>query len=100
MNIKDKNDSYQRARERVEALKGFYGSLMAYCFVIPILFWINWVTIGFDFVWAFFPAIGWGFGLVMQGMAAYGYNPLWGKQWEERKIREIMAEEDQRATFK
>ena len=88
--IEDKR--YQKAREKVEAIKGFYGNLAAYCLVIPFLAWLNWRTTSFP--WAVFPAIGWGFGLVMHGMEAHGYNPLWGKRWEERKMRELMERED------
>ncbi|MEJ2584759.1 MAG: 2TM domain-containing protein [Robiginitalea sp.] len=88
--IEDKR--YQQAKEKVEAIKSFYGNLGAYLVVISFLAWLNWRTT--DFPWAIFPAIGWGFGLVMHGMEAYGYNPLWGKRWEERKIREFMDRED------
>jgi hypothetical protein len=34
--------------------------------------------------------MGWGFGLLIHGMEAFGYNPLWGKNWEEKKIKELM----------
>ena len=88
--IEDKR--YQKAREKVEAIKGFFGNLVAYCLVIPFLVWLNWRTTAFP--WAIFPAVGWGFGLVMHGMEAYGYNPLWGRRWEERKIRELMEKDD------
>jgi len=84
--ISDKR--YQKAKERVEAIKGFYGNLTAYCIVIPFLVWLNFRTTSFP--WAIFPAMGWGFGLLMHGMEAYGYNPLWGKSWEEKKIKELM----------
>ena len=88
--IRDKR--YQKAKEKVEALKGFYGNLAAYCLVIPFLVWLNFRTTSFP--WAIFPALGWGFGLLMHGLEAYGYNPLWGKRWEERKIRELMEKDD------
>lgn len=87
--ISDKR--YQKAKERVEAIKGFYGNLTAYCIVIPFLAWLNFRTTTFP--WAIFPAMGWGFGLLMHGMEAYGYNPLWGKRWEEKKIKELMDNE-------
>jgi hypothetical protein len=87
--ISDKR--YQKAKERVEAIKGFYGNLTAYCIVIPFLAWLNFRTTTFP--WAIFPALGWGFGLLMHGMEAYGYNPLWGKRWEEKKIKELMDNE-------
>ncbi len=83
---------YAKAKERVKAIKDFYGNLMAYCIVIPFLWWLNFRTT--DFLWAFFPTIGWGFGLLAHGMEAFGYNPLWGKRWEERKIRELMEKDD------
>lgn len=88
--IEDKR--YLQAKEKVEAIKSFFGNLGAYLLVIPFLAWLNWRTT--DFPWVIFPAIGWGFGLVMHGMEAYGYNPLWGKRWEQRKIRELMERDD------
>ncbi len=84
--ISDKR--YQKAKERVESIKGFYGNLTAYCIVIPFLIWLNFMSTSFP--WAIFPALGWGFGLLMHGLEAYSYNPLWGKSWEEKKIKELM----------
>jgi len=83
---------YLKAKERVEAIKGFYGNLLAYCIVIPFLWWLNYRTT--DFLWAIFPTLGWGFGLTAHGLEAFGYNPLWGKRWEEKKIKELMEKED------
>ena len=87
--IEDKR--YQKAKERVEKIKGFYGNLLAYCIVIPILALINYNTTSFP--WVLFPALGWGFGVAAHGMEAYGYNPLFGKNWEERKMRELMDDD-------
>ncbi|APQ15963.1 2TM domain-containing protein [Maribacter hydrothermalis] len=86
----DHNYKYQKAKDKVEAIKGFYGNLLAYCIVIPILAYINYNTTSFP--WAIFPALGWGFGVIMNGLYAFGYNPLFGKKWEERKIKEYMQE--------
>ena len=88
--IEDKR--YQKAKERVEAIKGFYGNLIAYCIVIPSLGILNYYTTGWP--WVIFPAVGWGFGVVAHGMEAFGYNPLWGKRWEEKKLRELMEQDD------
>ncbi len=87
-NVNDRNLKYQKAKEKVDAIKGFYSNLLAYCIVIPILVYINYRTS--DFPWAIFPAIGWGFGLLMNGLCAFGFNPIFGKVWEERKIKEFM----------
>lgn len=86
------NDSskYIRAKERVEELKGFYGSLIAYLVVIPFLFYM-WYTYTPGIIqWFWFPALGWGIGLVFQALRAFGY----GSNWEERKIRELMEKDN------
>lgn len=87
--IEDKR--YEKAKERVEAIKGFYGNLIAYVIVIPLLMYINYRTT--SFVWFIFPALGWGFGLLGHGLRAFGYNPLFGRSWEERKIKEYMDDD-------
>lgn len=84
--VEDKR--YRKAKERVEAVKGFYANLLAYCIVIPFLALLNYFTAGFP--WIIFPILGWGFGLAMHAMEAFGYNPILGKNWEERKIKNYM----------
>ena len=83
---------YKKAKERVEKLKGFYGNLLAYCIVIPFLAVLNYQTTSFP--WVIFPIFGWGIGVAAHGMEAFGYNPLWGKKWEERRIRKYMEDDD------
>ena len=87
----EKENSYLRAKKRVEELRGFYGNLTAYIIVMPVLVWLNYITT--DFPWVIFPAVGWGLGVILNGMCAYGYNPILGKNWEERKIRHFMKED-------
>ncbi len=82
---------YQKAKEKVEAIKHFYNNLLSYCIIIPFLAFINYQTTSFP--WVIFPALGWGFGVVAHGMEAYGYNPIFGKSWEERKMREYMNDD-------
>ena len=79
------NSKYIRAKQKVDELKGFYGNLIAYCIVIPILIIINYSTY-WDFKWFWFPMFGWGLGLTIHAFQIYGY----GSNWEERKIKEIM----------
>ena len=83
---------YEKAKERVQKIKGFYGNLFAYCLVIPFLIFINVKSGGFP--WSLFPALGWGFGLTAHGFEAFGYNPLFGRSWEERKMQEFMDDEN------
>lgn len=81
------NDSvrYHEAKKRVDNLKGFYGSLISYCVVIPFLIYINYTT-SWDFHWFWFPVFGWGLGIVIQAFQVFGL----GSTWEDRKIQELM----------
>ncbi|TDP59311.1 2TM domain-containing protein [Flavobacterium dankookense] len=87
-NIYNENMAYAKAKDRVNQLKGFYGNLTSYCFVIPILIFINLSTSNFQWFW--FPMLGWGMGLTFHALEVFGY----GKTWEEKKIREILEKEN------
>ncbi len=84
-NIYTENNAYFDAKQKVENLKKFYGSLISYCVIIPFLIFIN-LRYSPHFQWFWFPMFGWGFGLVIKALRVYGY----GKNWEERKIQEFM----------
>ena len=79
------NTAYFRAKKRVEELKGFYGNLISYCCIIPILIIIN-LKFSPQFHWFWFSAAGWGFGVIMHAFKVFGY----GANWEERKIQQIL----------
>ncbi|WP_456423916.1 2TM domain-containing protein [Lutibacter sp.] len=87
------NNNYIRAVERVEEIKGFYSSLIAYCIVIPFLIFIYFKYTPNTIQWFWFPMAGWGLGLLFQGFKAFSYNPFLGKNWEDRKIQEYMNED-------
>lgn len=91
----NENSGYYRAKKRVEELKGFYGNLISYCCVIPVLIFIN-LTYSPHFQWFWFSATGWGFGLLMHAFKVFGYS----SNWEERKIREILRKEDKTQIWK
>ncbi|SIQ06971.1 2TM domain-containing protein [Chryseobacterium sp. RU37D] len=82
------NLSYERATKRVKELKGFYGNLTSYCLVIPFLIVLNILTDS-SHLWFFWPMLGWGIGLAVHGINTFGI----GRDWEERKIKELMEEE-------
>lgn len=83
--ISNENLAYARAKERVEKLKGFYGNLISYCIVIPILIIVN-LSSPHPFRWFWFPLLGWGMGLTFHALETFGY----GKNWEEQKIQQIL----------
>ncbi len=84
---------YLAAKRRVEELKEFYWNLMSYCIVIPFLIFINYRT-SWNFQWFWFPTFGWGIGLTFHAARVFLDRGFFGRQWEERKIREYMREEE------
>lgn len=89
------HDSYTRARQHVEELKGFYFSLAAYCVVIPSLIFIWYKFTPFTIQWFWFPMFGWGFGLTVQAFRVFVNNGKFGRNWEKRKIEQFIREEEQ-----
>ena len=83
---------YQKAKERVEAIKGFYIHLTVYVVVNLILFSIN-MIVSTDNLWFVWPLMGWGIGFALHALFVFGFGPGFGADWEERKIREIMEKE-------
>ena len=83
---------YQKAKERVEAIIGFYIHLTVYVVVNLILFLINLIVTP-DSLWFFWPLMGWGIGLVIHALYVFGFIPRFGTDWEKRKIKEIMEDE-------
>ena len=81
--------AYERAVKRVKELKGFYGNLISYCIVIPFLIIINLITSPKG-IWFYWPMLGWGIGLLAHGMNVFAI----GKNWEEKKIQEIMNKDN------
>ncbi|MBU2060777.1 MAG: histidine kinase [Bacteroidetes bacterium] len=88
-------NAYYRAKKRVEELKGFYGNLISYCCVIPVIVFIN-LRFSPQFHWFWFSAGGWGFGVIMHAFKVFGIS----QNWEEKKIQEILNKSDNNKTWK
>lgn len=84
---------YKLARKQVEKIKHFYIHFTIYLIFIPILIYFNFLSKA-GFPWALFPIMGWGFGIMGHASETFNYNPFFGKDWEERKIRELMDKEE------
>lgn len=87
------DDSYMRALNHVDELKGFYYSLISYCLVIPFLIFINYRT-SWGFQWFWFPMLGWGIGLAIQAFRVFINDGAFGRNWERRKMEEYMKNEE------
>ena len=84
---------YQRAKKRVEALRGFYVHLGVYVLVNLFLFLLNIITSPAS-LWFYWPLLGWGIAIVVHAFSVFGFGRLFGADWEEKKIREIMEKEE------
>jgi len=95
-NNKD-NIKYLEARKRVKSIKGFYSHLVIYVLVNLLIVFINIQDLKpgesyfqyKNFITLFF----WGIGLAAHGMSVFLPQLVLGKNWEERKIRELMDKE-------
>lgn len=90
----NKETKYLRAKERVDNLKKFYGNLLSYVIVISFLAILNYWTDEWRYMWFLWVAFGWGIGIIFHAIRVFNLNPFFGKDWEERKIKEIMREDE------
>ena len=88
----NEEDKYRIAKKKVENLKGFYGNLASYIFVNIVLVVVNLVTSP-DHLWFYWPLLWWGLGVLFHGLKVFEVLPNFGKDWEERKIKELMEKE-------
>lgn len=94
-----KENKYLRAKERMEETRKFYTGLMSYSVVIPLLAGVNYYTNAWSYPWFLWAAFGWGIGLIFQAAKAFNLNPFFGKDWEERKIKEFMQEDERKTRW-
>lgn len=91
----DENDArLRRARERAEAVRGFYIHLGIYLIVNLGIFALNvvLVLVNAHQNWFFFwPLLAWGIAVLIHGFVVLGSDRFLGPEWEERKVREYMA---------
>jgi formate hydrogenlyase subunit 3/multisubunit Na+/H+ antiporter MnhD subunit len=86
------DETYRRAKARVEALKGFYTHLGIYIIINLMLFTINYLTSP-GIWWFYWVTIFWGIGLFWHGASVLLHNRIFSRSWEEKKIQAYMEEE-------
>jgi len=95
---------YLRAKKRVEKIKGFYVHLSVY---IVVNIFLSGIIIygltndedrtfgevithfGVYSTWVF-----WGIGVFFHWMGVFGFNSFLGKNWEEKKLKQLMKEDE------
>jgi uncharacterized membrane protein len=85
----EQSPEYQAARCQVRRLRGFYSHLSVYLAVNAGLLLINLFSSP-GRLWVVWPLAGWGIAIVIHGASVFLAGRWLGREWEERKIREIM----------
>lgn len=104
MEVKNNNERRKRnrAKKRVEDLKGFYWHFASYLFVnlmITTFKIVRNLTEGETFDQAFFDFgtfavwFFWGIGLFFHAMKVFSIGSVLGKDWEERQIQKYIEKE-------
>ena len=108
MEIMDTNnkEKLERAKKRVQELKGFYVHLAVYVIINTFISTMKIVqNLGngesfneafWDFgtfaVWIF-----WGIGMFFHAVKVFSYNPFFGKNWEQKQIQKYMDKDKKEA---
>ncbi|MDV6168058.1 2TM domain-containing protein [Flavobacterium sp. DG1-102-2] len=93
----DEQVRLQKARKKVKEIKGFYMHFVIYL-IVNIFFLI---VHAFDlkegenfFEWdTFMMPLGWGIGVFFHWLGAFKPSVTIAKEWEKRKIQELMEQE-------
>jgi pilus assembly protein TadC len=91
----EKEEAYLRAKKKLEKLVGFYWHLAVYVIVnlgLIILIGVN-SGDGFWNFGTFATPFFWGIGLMFHFLGVFGPNFMFGKNWEEKKMKEFMDKE-------
>ena len=90
-------DKYGAAQKHVKKIKSFYSHLMIYILVNIFIFFLNVNDLkpGESYFKAenFLTAFFWGIGLFFHGISVFGKNIFFGKNWEAKKIQELMEKD-------
>lgn len=94
--LQNQDDSvYQRAKKRVDSIRGFYSHLAVYlivnAFIVSTI--VSTTNVDIYSFSALSTPIFWGIGLFSHGLAVFGVDFMFGKDWEERKVKQFMDTE-------
>ena len=87
------DEKYEAAKARVKELRDFYRNLLTYVGVNILLIIINLITSPGS-LWFYWVTIFWGIAILLHASKVFIIKGKYlGKEWEERKIKEIMEKE-------
>lgn len=93
---KSEYERYQEAKKQVKEIKGFYSHLTIYILIMCVLVFIN-LKYTPEHLWFFWSMSGWGLGVLGHASKVFNWFPFMGKDWEEKKIKQFMDEENAKA---
>jgi len=85
-------DRYAAAYRRVQELRAFYAHALWFAVLIPAMSVLNGLTSP-QYWWVVWPFVGWGIGLTIHGFSVFAGDRFLGREWQERKIRQILEQE-------
>jgi hypothetical protein len=89
-----KEQKYLRAKKKVKSIKGFYVHLTVYLAVNAFILVAKALSDGgWKIFWeweSYYTFIFWGIGICFHAFNVFGIDSILGKEWEDRKINEIM----------
>jgi hypothetical protein len=86
----DEHEKAVRAKQKVEAMTGFYIHFAVFVLVMLVLLVAN--IVGADEWWVQWPLIGWGIGIAAHCWAVFGRVPQAVTNWQLRKIRALKGQ--------
>ncbi len=78
------------ALAHVRKVKSFYMHVAQYCGVMLVLTAIN-LTTSPHYLWAVWPALGWGVGLTFHGLQTFDRIPFLNGDWERRQVEKRLG---------
>jgi hypothetical protein len=83
-------EEYQKARDRVQEVKGFYAHVAMYLLANAALAVLNVATLAKNdgIIWFVWPLIGWGIALAVHALSVFGIGRFLGKDWEQHQIQQ------------
>lgn len=83
---------YRAAKARVNAIRGFYLHALTFIIINFLLLVINIIQDPHN-LWFYWVTLFWGVGLCLHAFSVYGTPEFLGREWEEKKIKEILDSE-------
>lgn len=92
-------EAYEKAKERVEEIKGFYAHVVIFGLVNLALMILNVATRRQTdgVLWFVWPLLGWSIALAAHAICVFGIGPFLGRTWEERHIRQELEHQQRPA---